>query len=416
MIAEHNKAMQEEYTKLTKSKKTEKKPDDHQVSDESTRPNLSTRVDATISSSLPGVGRRFSHQEEQEQWMLQSYKIALERERLNHLDLANIMIAERERSMSTNNDRMHGFNMHNSAHTMSAPRPLTSFANDYNWDMRSPRIMDRPLSSNGMRCLPFNRGAAAKNNHGPHADEPMEDSRKPAAKSDAAEMQLDVNESTSVPSSAFIRQLHEIVSDPDTNDIIHWLPCGKIFNISDKKAFTKQLIPRFQDEIAGTSNNEKFKSFKLYLKQAGFERVTLDSYNGAFKKDGFVKLQTAVGPGASLNNNASVRQFIETFANVNRQAQLMAHYQDHRSMYPHRSSLPGMSQNEIRMSQHMTHDMMLEYYQGLAAARASLPPYGMMNNRRLSMPTSSDADHSYSNRHVSNTLNDGEKKQNETKE
>jgi hypothetical protein len=64
----------------------------------------------------------------------------------------------------------------------------------------------------------------------------------------------------------------------------------------------------------------------------------------------------------------------------------------------------------------MTHDMMLGYYQGLAAARASLPPYGMMNNRRLSMPTSSDEDHSSSNQHVSNTLNDGEKKQNETKE
>jgi hypothetical protein len=420
MITAHNKAMQEEYTKLNKGKKQteQKKPEVPQVSDESTRPQLS-RMEAEF-PSLQSSGRRLSHQEVEEQHqMLQSYKIALEREGLNHLDLANVMIAERERNMSTsfNTDRtMHGFNiMHNGAHTMSAPRPITSFAN--NWDSRSPNIMSLPLGPNDTRCfptqgadrLPFSRGAAARNYDEPRPDDPMEDSRKPAAKTDE-KMKINANESTSKPSPAFIRQLYEMISDSDTNDIIHWLPCGTIFNISDKKAFTRQLIPKFQDEIAGTSNNEKFKSFKLYLKQTGFERVTSDSHNGAYKKDGFVKIQSmpaATSLGTSLINQAFShrQQQLEMFANANRQAQLMTQYQGHRSMYPHRSSLPGMSQDEIGMGQRISNDMVFGYFQGLAAARS----YDMMNNRRFSMPIS--LNHSYTNGHARITSKDSDDKQ-----
>jgi hypothetical protein len=63
-------------------------------------------------------------------------------------------------------------------------------------------------------------------------------------------------------SSNFPVLLHEIVSNDDY-ECIHWLPCGTLFTISDKEAFTEQVIPRFFDARGGT----KFTSFTRRLKR-----------------------------------------------------------------------------------------------------------------------------------------------------
>ncbi|KAL7504747.1 LOW QUALITY PROTEIN: hypothetical protein ACHAXN_002320 [Cyclotella atomus] len=79
-----------------------------------------------------------------------------------------------------------------------------------------------------------------------------------------AEQLADGSGSTNFPVS-----LHEIVSNDDY-ECVHWLPCGTLFTISDKDAFTRQVIPRFFDARGGT----KFTSFTRRLKRWNFNRVS----------------------------------------------------------------------------------------------------------------------------------------------
>ena len=42
--------------------------------------------------------------------------------------------------------------------------------------------------------------------------------------------------------SKFLALLHEVISDPDTDTWIHWLPCGTRFMISNKMIFAKEIL------------------------------------------------------------------------------------------------------------------------------------------------------------------------------
>mmetsp|Transcript_12080 Transcript_12080/g.20937 ORF Transcript_12080/g.20937 Transcript_12080/m.20937 type:complete len:629 (-) Transcript_12080:304-2190(-) len=82
--------------------------------------------------------------------------------------------------------------------------------------------------------------------------------------------------------TAFPILLHEIVSDPSTDDCIHWLACGTRFMISDKKKFAKDVLPRFY-------GHAKFTSFTRRLKRWSFTRVPSGPFMGAYYNPNFRK-------------------------------------------------------------------------------------------------------------------------------
>ena len=75
--------------------------------------------------------------------------------------------------------------------------------------------------------------------------------------------------------TAFPLLLHEIVSDPTTDDLIHWLPCGTRFTISDKTKFAERVLPRF-------FGHAKFTSFTRRLKRWSFTRVPSGPFMGSY--------------------------------------------------------------------------------------------------------------------------------------
>lgn len=83
-----------------------------------------------------------------------------------------------------------------------------------------------------------------------------------------------------IEKTAFPILLHDIVSDPSTDDCIHWLSCGTRFMISDKKKFAKEVLPRFY-------GHAKFTSFTRRLKRWSFTRVPSGPFMGAYFNPNF---------------------------------------------------------------------------------------------------------------------------------
>ncbi len=81
---------------------------------------------------------------------------------------------------------------------------------------------------------------------------------------------------------AFPILLHEVVSNPQTNFCIHWLPCGTRFMISDKKIFAENVLPLF-------CGNAKYTSFTRRLKRWGFRRVPSGPYMGTYYSPNFTR-------------------------------------------------------------------------------------------------------------------------------
>ncbi|KAL7462689.1 hypothetical protein ACHAXS_003061 [Conticribra weissflogii] len=75
--------------------------------------------------------------------------------------------------------------------------------------------------------------------------------------------------------TAFPILLHEIVSDPETDDCIHWLPCGTRFIIPDKQKFANEVLPKYY-------GHAKFTSFTRRLKRWSFSRVPSGPFMGAY--------------------------------------------------------------------------------------------------------------------------------------
>ena len=80
--------------------------------------------------------------------------------------------------------------------------------------------------------------------------------------------------------TSFPLMLHNVISDPATDDCIHWLSCGTRFIISDKKKFSKDVLPRFYGPA-------KFTSFTRRLKRWSFQRVPSGPFMGAYYNPNF---------------------------------------------------------------------------------------------------------------------------------
>ncbi len=80
--------------------------------------------------------------------------------------------------------------------------------------------------------------------------------------------------------TSFPLLLHNVVTDPATDDCIHWLSCGTRFIISDKKKFARDVLPRFYGPA-------KFTSFTRRLKRWSFARVPSGPFMGAYFNPNF---------------------------------------------------------------------------------------------------------------------------------
>ncbi|KAL3793394.1 hypothetical protein ACHAW5_000262 [Stephanodiscus triporus] len=87
-------------------------------------------------------------------------------------------------------------------------------------------------------------------------------------------------EGTEGEKTAFPILLHEIVTDPSTDDCIHWLQCGTRFMISDKKKFADEVLTRFY-------GHAKFTSFTRRLKRWSFTRVPSGPFMGSYYNANF---------------------------------------------------------------------------------------------------------------------------------
>ena len=45
--------------------------------------------------------------------------------------------------------------------------------------------------------------------------------------------------------SKFLANFYEVISDPNTDTCIHWIPCGTCFRISKNMIFTKEILSWF---------------------------------------------------------------------------------------------------------------------------------------------------------------------------
>ena len=74
--------------------------------------------------------------------------------------------------------------------------------------------------------------------------------------------------------------LHELVSDPNTNDSIRWLECGTRFVIADKNKFAAIVLT---NQLGGRGRGSaKFTSFTRRLKRWNFKRVPAGREMGAY--------------------------------------------------------------------------------------------------------------------------------------
>jgi hypothetical protein len=111
----------------------------------------------------------------------------------------------------------------------------------------------------------------------PEADGPLKKKAKVAG-GNAEDDQMIVDEHGE--KTSFPLLLHNVVTDPASDDCIHWLSCGTRFIISDKKKFAKDVLPRFYGPA-------KFTSFTRRLKRWSFARVPSGPFMGAYFNPNF---------------------------------------------------------------------------------------------------------------------------------
>ena len=108
----------------------------------------------------------------------------------------------------------------------------------------------------------------------------------------------DVNEEDT--NKSFPCVLHAVVSDPNTDNAIHWLPCGTRFVISDRDEFSTNVLPREFDDV-------HMASFVRRLKRWDFSRVpfrpqTCAYYHKDFHRDKPELAKKIVYPGDRSSN------------------------------------------------------------------------------------------------------------------
>ena len=140
------------------------------------------------------------------------------------------------------------------------------------------QIMDEQIASGKVSISKATSGFPAMPplpTDGPLRKKPKASPETQSKKAAADDIVNEDGEKTSFP-----LMLHNVISDPATDDCIHWLSCGTRFIISDKKKFSKDVLPRFYGPA-------KFTSFTRRLKRWSFQRVPSGPFMGAYYNPNF---------------------------------------------------------------------------------------------------------------------------------
>jgi HSF-type DNA-binding len=87
-----------------------------------------------------------------------------------------------------------------------------------------------------------------------------------------------IAQSTTAKEPTFPVKLHMILSNPDFQDIIAWLPHGRSWRILQQKAFEERVIPLY-------FRHGRYSSFARQVNGWGFKRITHGSdYNSYYRK------------------------------------------------------------------------------------------------------------------------------------
>jgi hypothetical protein len=76
--------------------------------------------------------------------------------------------------------------------------------------------------------------------------------------------------------------LYDVISKPETNKCICWLPCGAGFLICSQKMFEKDILPRFCE-------CKTMKQFLKKLKKYGYKRLQYIDKEGSFHHEYFCR-------------------------------------------------------------------------------------------------------------------------------
>jgi hypothetical protein len=94
---------------------------------------------------------------------------------------------------------------------------------------------------------------------------------------------LHISHATSTKEQPFPVKLHMILSNPDFEDIIAWLPHGRSWRILQQKAFEEKIIPLY-------FRHGRYSSFARQVNGWGFRRITHGSdYNSYYHEVRTVK-------------------------------------------------------------------------------------------------------------------------------
>ena len=95
-----------------------------------------------------------------------------------------------------------------------------------------------------------------------------------------------IAQSTTAKEPTFPVKLHMILSNPEFQDIIAWLPHGRSWRILQQKAFEERVIPLY-------FRHGRYSSFARQVNGWGFKRITHGSdYNSYYRKyEWFVCIQ-----------------------------------------------------------------------------------------------------------------------------
>ena len=81
--------------------------------------------------------------------------------------------------------------------------------------------------------------------------------------------------------------LHAIVSDENSDSVIHWLPCGTRFIVANKEEFSRLILSQYFGGRGTGVIATKFTSFTRRLKRWNFTRVPYGREMGAYYHESF---------------------------------------------------------------------------------------------------------------------------------
>ena len=167
--------------------------------------------------------------------------------------------------------------------------------------------------------------------------------------------------------TSFPLLLHNVVTDPATDDCIHWLTCGTRFIISDKKKFATDVLPRFYGPA-------KFTSFTRRLKRWSFARVPSGPFMGAYYNPNFQRGKPEMAHRVRYNHPSPL-----SGANLAMQQQKLAGVK-HAGGVP----LPGMVGNVAAMTEAERAEFFRQMSNNPMMGMMGMQ-YGMMMNPNMMM-------------------------------